>query len=54
MKKWLNKITVKFGMELKPIQNSCKLQLYSIYLEIANLAKNWNFFAKSIIDKGKS
>ena len=28
MKKWLNKITVKFGTELKPIQNSCKLQLY--------------------------
>ena len=50
----VHKITIKFGTKLKPTQNSCKLQLYSIYLEIANLAKNWNFFAKSIIDKGKS
>ena len=24
----LNKITIKFGTELKPIQNSCKSQLY--------------------------
>ena len=26
----LNKITIKFGMELKPTQNSCKSQLYKI------------------------
>ena len=25
----LNKITIKFGMELKPTQNSCKSQLYT-------------------------
>ena len=24
----IKKITIKFGMELKPTQNSCKLQLY--------------------------
>ena len=26
--KWLKKFTIKFGMELKLTQNSCKLQLY--------------------------
>ena len=24
----IEEITIKFGMELKPTQNSCKLQLY--------------------------
>ena len=28
-KKWLNKFTIKFGIELKLTQNSCKSQLYS-------------------------
>ena len=27
----LNKITIKFGAELKPTQNSCKSQLYNVY-----------------------
>ena len=27
--KWLKKFTIKFGTELKPTQNSCKLQLYN-------------------------
>ena len=27
-----NKITVKFGTELKPIQNCCKSQLYNLPL----------------------
>ena len=26
--KWLNKITIKFSMKLKPTQNNCKSQLY--------------------------
>ena len=30
--KWLNKITIKFGTELKLTQNSCKSQLYNCYL----------------------
>ena len=25
----IKKITIKFGMELKPTQNSCKLQIYN-------------------------
>ena len=36
---WLNKITIKFGMELKPTQNSCKSQLYRI--EESNISTLW-------------
>ena len=32
---WLNKITIKFGTELKPAQNSCKLQLYTYHYQSA-------------------
>ena len=35
----LNKITIKFGTELKPIQNSCKLQLYKVYLSTLDKPK---------------
>ena len=35
----LNKITIKFGIELKPTQNSCKLQLYNLLI--------WLFYDKT-------
>ena len=37
--KWLNKITIKFGMELKPTQNSCKLQLYKNKINLRDKVK---------------
>ena len=30
----IEKITIKFGTELKPIQNSCKLQFYKMLFTI--------------------
>jgi len=35
----IEKITIKFDMELKPIQNSCKSQLYNLSL--------WLFYDKT-------
>ena len=39
MEKWLNKITIKFGMELKLTQNSRKSQLYKIVHYKASLGE---------------
>ena len=35
----MNKITIKFGTELKPTQTSCKSQLYN--MKIINLLIEW-------------
>ena len=48
----MNKITIKFGMKLKPIQISCKSQLYS-----ANMSKKSCDFLGSkeaLIDVGNT